>query len=234
MRTAIILAILGILLSTAIFSKNEETIVLTPSNHIYFYGPVGPDTVNLAQLEFAELHNKLPTPEIIFLVLNTPGGSLVAGGTLTDYIKSTGRHVKVICISCSSMGYNFFQSFGERLVLPSSSLMAHPATLTLSGEYPEQFYSRLKEFHDMIERFDIMNAKRLKMTKKAYQKLVHDELNMTGEQAVKLGHADRIANITCAPVLTAAVKLAVQDKNILTLSACPLLPNPLSSVPIKE
>lgn len=228
--SAIILFTLGILLSVKVFSAD---IKLTETNHVLFYGPVTQEMATRVQLEFTVADYALPTPEILYFVINSPGGSLAAGAFLIDFMKSSSRSIKVICLECSSMGYNFFQAFGERIVYRSSSIMMHPSTIyNMSGEYPEQFKSRLSQVESLVNRFDNHNSKRLGISKTRYLKLIHDEVNLTGEDAVKYGHADRVATIDCDLMLIASAKqylINIENKDqIVTVSGCPLIMAPLA------
>lgn len=116
-KSTIILFLLGVLVCTvaAVKRPSNETIVLTEDNHILFTGPVNDTSVAQAQIKLGELSKKLSDDEVIYLVLDTPGGSVSAGNLFIDYAKSLPQKIKPICIFCASMGYHLFQSLMSAL-----------------------------------------------------------------------------------------------------------------------
>jgi ATP-dependent protease ClpP protease subunit len=231
MKTCIILFIIGILVSATSMSQSS-VVELTSDNHVTFFGPVTTESVSRTQLDFSILDSSLPKDKLIYLVLNTPGGSLFDGLNLINYIKTSKRHVKVVCLYCASMGYNFLQSFNERIVASGSYVMMHPATVYIEGKYPEEFNSRLEPVQGLIKYFDTTNAKRIGVTVPKFQQMINNEINMNGFQAVEGKHADTLALIKCSPdLIKQKTNITIVDGNVkyeLVRSRCPLIINSLS------
>jgi ATP-dependent protease ClpP protease subunit len=199
-KSNLILFLLGILLCTTSFAA--KSIVLTEKNHVLLSGPVNDMSVAIVQKELGRIASSSPTGSIVYLVLDTPGGSVMAGNQLADFGKSLPVVVKPICLFCASMGYHLFQSFGERLVQSSSVLMSHRVSLSgVEGQIPGELVTRVKFYTDMSEEMDAAVAKRVGLSTEAYKKLIYDELWLTGAQAVNTKHADRLANFTCSEEL---------------------------------
>jgi ATP-dependent protease ClpP protease subunit len=225
------LFVLGILISAHLASNmsgKSEVVTLTDENHVIFSGPVNDRSVAQAQLELSRISKELDEDEIIYLVLDTPGGSVSAGNLFIDFAKSLPQKIKPICIFCASMGYHMFQSFEERLVYSSSTLMSHRAALGgLSGQVPGELESRLASIKVVLNQMDAVAAKRVGLTKEAYQKLIYDELWLDGISAVKTRHADRLAKIKCSKDLADATRqeevLTLFGPVKITLSKCPLI-----------
>jgi ATP-dependent protease ClpP protease subunit len=243
----IALFIMGVLLSTAahcslkdhFFSSKKlqdppGAIVLTKSNHIGFYGPVSEGSVAEASIKLGQLSKTLPNSATIYLVLNTPGGSVSAGNRFIDFANSLPQTIKPICIFCASMGYHFFQSFGERIAFSSSTLMSHRASLGgIGGQIPGELDVRLNHIKEVIYQMDVKVSKRVGLSVKDYQTIIHDELWLDGESAVRRGHADKIAKVSCSKDLLDGVKtssvMTIFGPFDVTVSECPLITGPVDA-----
>lgn len=230
MKTAIILFTIGILLSTtlSINSTDDNAITLTEDNHIVFSGPVNDSSVANAQLKLGQLSERIGRNEVIYLVLDTPGGSVSAGNQFIDFAKSLPQKIKPISIFAASMGYHMFQSFDERIMQSSSTIMSHRVSLGgLSGQIPGELITRLNWIIATSNEMDEAAAKRVGLTPEDYKKLIHDELWLNGTDAVRTGHADRLAKIKCSAELIKGTR--VETVNTLfgpvevKFSTCPII-----------
>lgn len=227
MKTFFVLFTIGILLSTALMSS-DDSVILNENNHITFSGPVTEASVAQAQVKLGLISSKMSTKGTIYLVIDSPGGSVTDGNRFMDFAKSLPQTIKPICIFCASMGYHMFQSFDERIVYTSSTLMSHRASLGgIGGQIPGELESRLNWIKSILEIMDASVAKRVGLSKEAYQKLIYDELWLNGVDAVKTKHADKVAKIRCSQDLINGTK----DEEVLTMfgpvkvkvSKCPLI-----------
>lgn len=226
--STIVLIALGILLSTTLFSRNDDTVVLTKDNHIVFSGVVSDTSVAKAQLELGRISSQLSKNDTIYLVIDSPGGSVTAGNLFIDFANSLPQKIKPICIFCASMGYHMFQSFDERLVYGSSELMSHRVRIGgLAGQVPGEAVSRLNNIIQVSNKMDRAVANRVGLTLEAYQKLIYDELWLDGDSAVKTKHADRAAKIRCEDSLMNEKKTEVVNTMFgpvqITFSSCPVI-----------
>jgi ATP-dependent protease ClpP protease subunit len=121
-KSVLVLFTIGLLLSFSRMSQTatDDSVVLTNTNHVLFSGPVSDNSVSKAQIELALLSSKLDEDDVIYLVIDSPGGSVPAGNRFVDFANSLPQKIKPICLFCASMGYHMFQSFDERLVYSSS------------------------------------------------------------------------------------------------------------------
>lgn len=228
MKTFLALFTIGILLSTQLLSQSDDTVLLTDKNTVTFTGPVNDMSVANAQVKLGQISKNLNKNEIIYLVIDSPGGSVSAGNLFIDYANSLPQKIKPICIFCASMGYHMFQSFNERLVFSSSTLMSHRASLGgMGGQVPGELESRLKWIKDELLQMDTKVAKRVGLTVEDYRKLIYDELWLNGTSAVATKHADRVAKIKCSDNLIAGTN----NDTVITMfgpvevktSKCPLI-----------
>lgn len=213
---------------STLYSKSDEAIVLTAENHIVFSGPVNDQSVAEAQMQLGLLSKKLGKSEVIYLVIDSPGGSVTAGNLFIDFANSLPQKIKPICIFCASMGYHMFQSFDERIVYSSSTLMSHRAKLGgLSGQVPGELESQLQAIKDILWEMDVKVSKRIGTSVESYQKLIYDELWLNGAKAVRMKHADRVAKIKCSDDLlngTVDSKVMTMFGPVdVTTSMCPLI-----------
>jgi ATP-dependent protease ClpP protease subunit len=233
-KTVLLLIVFGLLLSFSRMSHtaSDNTIVLTQNNHVLFSGKVDDESVARAQIELLALSAKLSTNDVIYLVIDSPGGSVPAGNRFIDFANSIPQKIKPICLFCASMGYHLFQSFEERLVYSSSELMSHRVRIGgLGGQVPGEAITRLKDIIETSNRMDRMVANRIGISVEAYQKLIYDELWLDGDSAVKLNHADRIAKIRCDKYLAKETREQTFKTFFgpvtATFSNCPLISGPL-------
>lgn len=226
-------AVIGVTSSFNAKSKSD-VIELKEGNFIIFSGKVDSESVAKAQVALAEISEKLDEDEVIYLVLDTPGGSVPDGNRFIDFAKSIPQKVKPLVLFAASMGYHMAQSFDERLILPSGTLMSHRASLGgLSGQVPGELETKLAHIKTVLSEMDNVAAKRVGLSVEQYRKLIHDELWLTGADAVRNKHADRIVNVKCSKALVngryqAQYDLIFFGKIDVTFSKCPLISGPIA------
>lgn len=230
MKSNLIMFLFGILLCTA---ASATSVKLTENNHALLSGPVNDKSVSAVQIQLGKLAATNPAGSIVYLVLDTPGGSVIAGNQLADFGKSLPVVIKPICLFCASMGYHLFQSFGERLVQPSSMLMSHRVTLNgVGGQIPGELVTRIKFYTDISDEMDRVVSKRVGLTFDQYRAAIYDELWLTGAQAVASKHADKMTKVHCSKELFEGVRTekvnTIFGSVTVTFSKCPLIQGILS------
>jgi ATP-dependent Clp protease protease subunit len=180
-------------------TKPSETIVLTKDNSIIFDQEVDIESTAKAFQRAQELDSKLKSNEPIFLVLNTPGGSIQDGLELITNLKALNRPVHTITIFAASMGFQIVQGLGDRLVTPYGTLMAHKARGAFRGEFPGQIDSRYVYYINRLNEMDRVTAARSngKLTVKSLQALYENEYWVEGRDAVNAGLADKVVIAKC-------------------------------------
>lgn len=219
----------SMILFFASFQSFAETLVLSQKNTVSLNDSVSDKSMSDLMLLLAKLDENLPDGEPIYLVINTPGGSVSSGLELVEFIKGLGRPVHTVTLFSASMGFQFVQAFADRYITESGMLMAHRATGQFVGQFPGEVNSRLNVSLQRINRLDSKVAKRVKMSVKDYQALVANEYWCEGEECIKDGFADKMVTVSCDKSLTGYTarteKHIMQGRSLVTkyyFSNCPL------------
>lgn len=213
-----------------IANANPVNIVLTEDNSIVFNEQVSPEFVSKKTLEI--MAKSLKTSPL-YLVLDTPGGSVMAGLRFVDSVKSLGVPVHTITLFAASMGYQFVQELGTRYITPSGTLMSHRGFVGgISGQVPGELNARVGHIQLILSGMSDRASKRIGVSKESYDASIINELWLDGTTAVNLKHADAIANVKCDKEL---LKGSFQQEVntlfgvvVIEYSKCPLISGPLS------
>jgi ATP-dependent Clp protease protease subunit len=223
-----LLAVL-LLLPTLAFA-NLKTITLNDQNTINFNEDFNAMSVAQKQLELFSLAATSQEKDL-YIVMYTPGGSVSAGSLFIDTARALGKNIHTITIFSASMGYHTVQGLGKRYILPSGVLMSHRAAVSgLSGQFPGELNERINLLMKSTEELDKIAASRVGLTLNNYKKLIHDELWLTGLDAVKRGHADEVISAKCDASLNGSY---YQTFNTffgpvdVEFSKCPLIVGPI-------
>ena len=204
---SVILAVVVIVSSSLVFMENSPAaeariLVLSENNTISINSPITASSVTVVQRELMEKDLNLPRNVPLYLILNSPGGSVDAGIRLIDTAKGLGRPIHTVSMFSASMSFIISQYLGTRYVLKSSTLMSHRAFLGgIQGFIPGSFLARTNAVLSQVQDISSDIAKRAKMSMELYQTLIANELWMTGEQAIRLGFADKLVRINCDKTL---------------------------------
>lgn len=223
-----LLIMLSALIATA--QAKPVDIVLTENNSVVFNDQVTGVYASKKTLEIIK-KSRLGSP--IYLVLDTPGGSVTAGLGFIDAVKALKVPVHTITLFAASMGYQFVQELGTRYITPSGELMSHRGAVGgLSGQVPGELNSRLNHIQEILSGMSERAAKRVGMSKQAYDAAIINELWVSGKKAVDSKHADAIANVKCSKELVEGKyteeKLTLFGPVSVVFSKCPLITYPLS------
>lgn len=211
--------------------KTMEVIDLNDRNTVVMDQAFSDSSVSVVMLKLQELSNKVPRGSTVYLVMNTPGGSVDAGLRLISYARALPLKVKTLTLFAASMGYQTVQQLDERLILDSGTLMSHRAKFGLSGEAPGEFFSRLKWIMSQLDNLDAIAAARMGMSFESYRKLIADEYWVYGENSVNDKAADRTVLAKCGTGLEGTTVTNVETifgTFAVELSKCPLVPGFIS------
>lgn len=167
-----------------------ETIKVSPSDVLLFNTPVVPESVDVA-IQF--LANS--TADKIYLVLDSPGGSVVDGARLIEYIRYSGKNIYTVCNNfCASMAFQIFQYGKERLLVDKAILMAHPASGGAQGII-ENMIEMEKMFKLYVDRMDADTARRSGIDYGKFKFMVLNNIWVETPEAMALHLADKVVHL---------------------------------------
>lgn len=168
-----------------------RTLELNDRNTLTLFDEVG--TVNSEKIanNIANL-NKLSTSEPIYLLLDSPGGSVIDGAKVINSIEASRRPVHTVCVTiCASMAAVIHSYGHKRLAMNRAILMYHDASGGFRGEFPsiESLFMTIKRY---VEKFDANIVKRSKIDKATFEKLKEIDLWIDTEDAMSKGLVDEL------------------------------------------
>lgn len=218
-----------LLVFCAVQVTQAKTVVLTSQNTVIMNKVFRNSSVAQVQQKLSELASK--TNQDLYLVLDSPGGSISAGQNLISFARSLPNRVHTITLFGASMAYLVAQHLNKRYVISSSRMMSHRARISgLSGQVPGEAVSRLKHVNRIIKELFATTAKRVGSNYKDYMRSVYDELWLTAAQAVQTKHADAMINAKCDKSLSGTYTTFVSSffgSIKVTFSKCPLIRGPI-------
>ncbi len=210
-----------------------EKVVLVKKNTLSFRDVVTESSVTNLQKAALKMSSQLTHGDTIYLFLDTPGGSIVAGERLIATLRGLPQKVKTITNFAASMGFITVQSLDERLVLPSGILMSHRAYVGIEGQLPGEFNSQSKFWSEAIATIEARMAVRMGMEVGAYQSMIKDEYWAKGSNAVAQKAADKVVDVSCGSDLNGTYNEQVMTffgPITLVWSECPLVTFPVDIV----
>ena len=164
---------------------------LNATNHVAVRGRI---TGASAAAAARQALSRLPPP--LYLVLDTPGGSVAAGQVLIDLV----TQLSLIClvVRAHSMGFAILQHCAARWVLPCGTLMQHRARVAgMSGDLDETIEYLLR-MRDVTRALDAVSAHRLGVSEAWFRARTRAEWWLTARAAVEARCADRVVRARCA------------------------------------
>jgi ATP-dependent Clp protease, protease subunit len=227
--------LLILVLSTALAKEPVKEINLTEDNTVIIRGAIDEVSTTTAILEVYKLvwKRSLFSTSPIYLVLDSPGGSVSDGSALIESLKTI-PHLKTITLFGASMAHAIAQALpGERYVLSNSEMMAHRAKGRFGGQFETgEVETRLNHWKKLIRKMEQTNADRIGVPLSEYKQKVINEWWEFGENLVSSGFADEVVTLSCSKALTEKeVKVTTQSMfggvKVYSFSGCPLLRSPI-------
>ena len=174
-------------------------VVLTKDNMLTINDEFNGQTVAAIQKQAKEMDARIPSKDPIYLVINSPGGSIDAGLEMISTLSGLRRPIHTVSLWAVSMGFQTVQGLGDRYILADGTLMSHKAYGGFRGEFPGQLNNRLEYWLKRVTRMDQKAADRTagKHTLKSYQALVENEFWCDGQDCVNEGFADKVVSASC-------------------------------------
>ncbi len=226
----LVVLFVAVLLEEPAAGKDPGVIVLRENNTVSLNTIILDQTIAPVQEALLEKAKSMPPTYPIYLVINSPGGSVSSGNNLIELAKGIKNPIETITLFGASMAFQTAQALGTRHVLESSVLMSHRASGGIEGDIPGSIQTRLNYFLSMLLEMDVRIAKRAGMPIEAYSAAIQNELWLTGKQSVDRHFADDLVKVRCDYSMTGLAKPVIYSLPLANVAVqwhkCPLITTP--------
>ena len=218
------LAIVSALVTFAAFSGTSisKNVELNSSNLVSLNSEINAESVvsTITSLESS-------TSPVTFLFIDSPGGSVMDGLALVNYLQHTKKPVHCIASYAASMAHAILESSPVRLGTPENILMQHKISGGAQGT-PTEIEGTLKIMKGFESVLTNLETKRIGISKEEFEKRTFYPWYTFGEESVKENVIDAIVNVSCSSELYSKHT----DKEVqvfifsfkVRYSGCPLVP----------
>lgn len=169
---------------------NVSQLTISSNDLVFFNAPVFDESVDAAISMLEGVSGNTA-----YLIIHSPGGSVVSGARLLEYMKNSKKKIVTICDNlCASMAFQIFQMGDTRLMTENAIIMAHPASGGAQGTL-ENMYEMIKAFKLYVDRMDAAVAKRSGIEYSKFKALVADNIWVQTPEALKAGLADGVTHV---------------------------------------
>lgn len=132
----------------------------------------------------------------ITLYINSPGGEVMSGLAVYDYIKTMKSPVKTVCVGdAASMGAIIFLAGEKREMLPHSRILIHDPSygyLDVSGKKPHEIQRGVDSLNKVRETLAEIIADRTGKSLDEIYEITAEDYYFTADEAIKFGLASGI------------------------------------------
>lgn len=176
---------------------NKKKVVLLnipASRTLYLNSEVTAEAVQLIVQELQKLNEESRSP--IYLLLDSPGGSVFDGNLLITYIETSKAPIYTVVFGlCASMCAHIHQHGKTRYMVDRSILMFHPASGGVRGQLPDML-SLLTFVKLETDKLDAYDADRARINREKFQTMVRNQLWLAADEAKKLNLVDEIVSVS--------------------------------------
>jgi ATP-dependent Clp protease, protease subunit len=169
---------------------SERELVLNDRT-VYIYGAISNNfyAISRAILSLGQ------DPEPITILINSPGGSVIAGAQIIAAMQAVKSPVRTVCVElCASMAA-IIHSYGtSRLMIDHSILMFHPASGGVEGEV-NKMNSKIAFFKKYVDGLNENVAKRAGLTTEQFKAMWEVEHWVDAQDAVSERLSDGIVYV---------------------------------------
>lgn len=210
-------------------------ITLTPNNTVTFRGVVDDGSTTKATVQLLSLIQKRGDARYpIYLVLDSPGGSITAGEDFISFAKTLPR-VETVSLFAASMASGIVEGLpGKRHVAQNGILMFHRARGSFEGQFETgELESELEIWKKIVRSMEQRSADRMSISLADYKAHALNEWWLYGADSVSAKAADDVVDLQCSQDLID--KREVKDEMVFIFvirsvySLCPLMRQPLLS-----
>lgn len=172
-------------------SKRIEKLVLPASKVIFINGPI----MDNAAFIVDEIKLKSKTETELYLLINSPGGSVLDGALIISAMEASPVPVHTVCLQmCASMAFGIHQYGVRRLAVDRSVLMAHQAAGGLQGSLG-QMQARLDMITRYVFKMDAHVSSRTGVPLDKFHSLIASEFWVDAEDGLEKKYVDALVSI---------------------------------------
>ncbi len=172
-------------------TKTVKNLSLGSDQVVFITGEIGDGSAEIA----ASITKKARSGKPIYLLIDSPGGSVMDGGLIISAMEASKAPVYTVCRSiCASMAAMIFSYGKERLMVDRSILMYHPAAGQVGGTLQEM-QSLLSTITLYVDKMNNHVAIRAGVTVSEFQAMWISQLWMDAETSIEKKLADGLVNI---------------------------------------
>ena len=140
------------------------------------------------------LDHKSADPVTIYI--NSPGGSVISGMAIYDYIRLMRSPVTTVCVgTAASMGAILFLSGSRRMMLPHSKVMIHDPYFggtAMAGQKPLELKEKLNDLMETRKMLAEVIVEQTGMSKRQVLNFTKKDTFFDAKEALKVGIATEI------------------------------------------
>ena len=176
-----------------------ENVYLSDFNLLKINGKIDKETVNnlINQLDNSLLV-RIPVKHNVKVFINSNGGEVYYGAKLINKMNNLNKvHFECYALSAKSIAFDIFQHCHTRIIVPSTVLLQHNATIKFEGTFEEleDFVNVAEQVNDINRLLDRFVANKIKMTFKEYKLKISKTWTLEGEEIIQNKLADKIVVI---------------------------------------
>lgn len=216
------LVILASVVAVSAASLIPKTVHLTNKNTVQIRTQVDDESVADTILSL-----EANTSPVIFLYIESPGGSVIDGIALVNYLRNTKKNIHCVANFAASMAHAILEACPVRLATETNILMQHKIRSGAQGT-PGEIEGELKIMKGLENFLDTMESKRIGISKEEFERRTAIPWFTVGEESKKENVVDEIVDVECSPELytisyvkkVSFGQFAVDVK----FNGCPLIP----------
>lgn len=229
---SMILTILVLTLTTSLANSESPTKVIkfTEDNHCFLDSSVSAKSMGAMKICLSKKHLKRGKKSYpIYLVINSPGGSVYAGLDFIRFAKNI-PNLKTYTIFAASMASAIVEHLpGDRIGSDFTVTMFHRAKGSFKGQFEDgEVEKQLKLWKEIVRSMETASSKRIGISLEEYKKRVKDEWWVYGDDNVTQNTLDSITPAKCSNKLLKKFTSKTVDtlffgKVTISKSKCPLI-----------